>query len=311
MVDCEAAAGTDTAPGTTRHDTKLAVIIPTLGRRDSIRDVIGLLASQTRRPDEVIISAPAPEHVVRISHDGLRVAYAFGRTGLTAQRNQALEKALGSSDVVSFFDDDFLPARDYLETVERLLERHPDWKVVHGRVALDGVRGPGYTVAEGLAALARAEAEKLARPAIVTEHPGAYGCNMSMRAAEIADHRFDERLVLYGWQEDIDFTRRVARSGRIVRTSDLLGVHLGIRSGRLSGVRLGYSQMVNPVYLVRKGTMPLRFACELLGRNLAANLVRSVRPEPYIDRRGRLKGNLVALSHLLRGRIEPEYILRL
>jgi len=48
-----------------------------------------------------------------------------------------------------------------------------------------------------------------------------------------------------------------------------------------------------------------------MGRNLAANILKSLRPEPYVDRRGRLNGNLYGLSHVLRGRIEPEYILKL
>ena len=68
----------------------------------------------------------------------------------------------------------------------------------------------------------------------------------------------------------------------------------GIKAGRVSGKRFGYSQVVNPVYLIRKGTIPRASRCRLMARNLAANLVRSLRPEPYIDRRGRLRGNVLA-----------------
>jgi hypothetical protein len=132
-----------------------------------------------------------------------------------------------------------------------------------------------------------------------------------MRADQIGALRFDERLVLYGWQEDIDFTSQLGRYGRIVSLSSLIGVHLGVKGGRLSGVRHGYSQVINPVYLLRKGTMPVGFAVDLIARNVAANVARCVWPEPYVDRRGRLKGNLLAAYHLLRGRIEPEYVLNL
>jgi hypothetical protein len=48
-----------------------------------------------------------------------------------------------------------------------------------------------------------------------------------------------------------------------------------------------------------------------MGRNILANLVRSLWSESYIDRRGRLRGNLIAIAHVLSGRIEPEYILKL
>jgi hypothetical protein len=46
-------------------------------------------------------------------------------------------------------------------------------------------------------------------------------------------------------------------------------------------------------------------------RNLLANAAKSFWSEPYIDRRGRLRGNMLAAWHLLRGKVEPEYILNL
>ena len=39
--------------------------------------------------------------------------------------------------------------------------------------------------------------------------------------------RFDENLPLYGWLEDVDFCRQLARYGRIVKNIRLIGVHLG------------------------------------------------------------------------------------
>jgi hypothetical protein len=39
--------------------------------------------------------------------------------------------------------------------------------------------------------------------------------------------------------------------------------------------------------------------------------VHSVRPEPFVDRRGRLRGNLLAVLDLVRGRTTPERILEL
>jgi hypothetical protein len=37
-------------------------------------------------------------------------------------------------------------------------------------------------------------------------------------------------------------------------------------------------------------------------------LTRSVSPEPYLDRRGRLYGNLLGLCDILRGRINPRAV---
>jgi hypothetical protein len=47
--------------------------------------------------------------------------------------------------------------------------------------------------------------------------------------------------------EDIDFTSQLKRFGRVVGPSTLIGVHLGAKSGRENGIRLGYSLVANPV----------------------------------------------------------------
>ncbi len=68
---------------------------------------------------------------------------------------------------------------------------------------------------------------------------------------------------------------------------------------------------MNPIYLIGKGTMKRWYGLRLICRNLAANTVKSLNPEPYIDRRGRLKGNLIGFAHVLTRRAHPEYILKL
>lgn len=75
---------------------------------------------------------------------------------------------------------------------------------------------------------------------------------------------------------------------------------------RMAGDRLGYSQVVNPLYMLRKGTMTYRQVLDHLFRNISSNLALAARPEPFIDRRGRLRGNLRGLTDVLRGRLEPE-----
>jgi hypothetical protein len=76
-------------------------------------------------------------------------------------------------------------------------------------------------------------------------------------------------------------------------------------------VFLGYSQIANPVHFLRKGTVDVLPLAKLMTRNILANIIKSVRPEPWIDRRGRLRGNLVAIGDLLRGRCRPGRILEL
>jgi glycosyltransferase involved in cell wall biosynthesis len=292
---------------------KLTVIIPTYGRKALLDRTLTFLEGQSRLPDRVIVTAPDESHVEPRGSAAYELSFVFGGRGLCAQRNRGLDEALGSADIVTFFDDDFLPSADYLRLLEDCFLAHPDIAVVRGEAVVDGAINAGLSFEKGLAALREAERQRALQPSEsdVTDQVGGYGCNMSVRASCIGETRFDERLPLYGWQEDIDFTSQMRSRGRVVGLSTLYGVHLGFKSGRVSGVRLGYSQLANPIYLMRKGTLPSGFAFNLIWRNIAANTVKSFWPEPYIDRRGRLKGNLIAAMHLARGRIDPEYILKL
>ena len=138
-----------------------------------------------------------------------------------------------------------------------------------------------------------------------------YGCNMVLRTAAIGSDRFDEQLPLYGWQEDVDFAARIARRGPLRSTNAFTGVHRGAKGGRTSGVRFGYSQVANIIYLCGKRTMGWRFGLNLLGRNILANHVRMFWPEPWADRRGRACGNWLAFADLMRGRLHPTRILDL
>lgn len=286
-----------------------AVIIPTYGRREVLARLLVWLGKQTKLPDEVILSTTDETQLPDV---GTRfpVSTVFGVKCVSAQRNRGLEKALGRFDVITYLDDDLIPATDYLERAGRALEQNPDWAVVMGNIIWDGATTGEISWADGVETLRTAEACGRTDPRVF-DQVGAQGGNMTIRTAMIGDLRFDERLALYSWQEDIDFTTQLGRRGRIVCLPAIRSAHLAVRGGRTSGIRFGYSQVANPVYLLRKGTMPTDFAMKLIARNIVANVVRSVRPEIHIDRRGRLRGNLIALSHLLKGRVEPEYILEI
>lgn len=290
---------------------RLIVIVVTADRTATLGQALAHLGTQTRLPDLLVVSAPDERHVDRSVSVPFPLVYLFGARGCTAQRNRALDdEALRGADIVVFLDDDFLAAPDYLARVESAFAGHEDWAVLTGRVVADGIKGPGLSFERGIELLAAADDDDPGGHDDMAP-AGAYGCNMAFRAADIRQHRFDERLPLYGWQEDTDFSRLVARGRPIVRLHGLRGVHLGVKRGRVSGVRFGYSQIANPIYLTKKGTGTRRWAARLMGSNVLANVALSFRAERDVDRLGRLRGNLIAVGHWIRGRLDPEYILRL
>jgi len=290
---------------------KIAIAIATAGRRDVLADTIAYLALHAGHADELLICPARPEDVDLAGLDNFPcpARVVAGPLGLPAQRNALIDAT--DADVIVFFDDDFLPAADFVTETERLFAEQSNVVVATGTVLADGILGPGLTHAEGIALLA--QADPAPAPSLLAPTYNAYGCNMAVRLAPVRLHRirFDERLPLYAWLEDVDFSRQLAPYGDIVKASRLQGVHLGTKkSGRSPGKRLGYSQVANRIYIMRKGHMSPLQALHGNLRNIAANLWRSLRPEPWVDRRGRLAGNTLAVWDWLRGRVDPERILR-
>src|SRR5690606_25074727 len=124
---------------------KLAVIIPTIGRSRQVARLLDHLGGQTRLPDEVILSAPAASHIGTLPITAFPVRLAFGPKGLAAQRNTAMAPALGLFDIITFFDDDFVPSADYLRQVEQAFAENDERAVVMGRVVKDGASNAGLS----------------------------------------------------------------------------------------------------------------------------------------------------------------------
>ena len=289
---------------------RLAIGIATRGRAAILGEVLADLALQTRAPDRVIVCHVDAADIAGLPARFPAVEFITAPAGLPRQRNAILDAA-AECDAVLFLDDDFLCAPGYLAVTEQVFGAHPDCVVTTGTVLADGAKGPGIAVEEGRAILA-ADASP-ADPLTVAPHFNGYGCNMALRLAPMRAHalRFDEALPLYAWYEDLDLTRRLGAHGRILRLAGARGVHLGTKSGRVPGVRLGYSQVANAIYLARKGSYPWNRALRSAARNMAMNMLRSFAPEPWVDRRGRLRGNLAALADLLRGRMHPMRVMDL
>ncbi|MBB5666852.1 GT2 family glycosyltransferase [Rhizobium leguminosarum] len=285
---------------------RIALGIASAGRPSILRETIDYLSGLPDQAERLIVCVPVIEDAAGLA-DRREVDVIVGSRGLTAQRNRIIQAAAADTDVLIFLDDDFIPAATFLSRMAAVFAARPDVAIATGEVLADGVLDGGLSMAKALEVLHTAGegAEHVANVY------NAYGCNMAVRLAPVVEHAltFDEQLPLYGWLEDVDFSRSIARHGRSVYVKGARGVHLGVRSGRQPGRRLGYSQVANPVYLIRKGTMSKGRAIAQIGRNILANMSGALLRDRLIDRWGRLKGNLLALSDLLVGRASPSRIL--
>jgi hypothetical protein len=284
---------------------RTAVVVATKGRPQALQRLLQLLERQTLLPSIVVVSATEEADVGTRPQTTMNLQVMLGSPGTSIQRNRALDTLQERCDVVFFFDDDFVPSQYWIERTVRVLQSDPGIAGVSGRVLRDGALSEAVSWEEADRLIGEADGGDPDDE--LSEAPDLYGCNMAFRMSAIgARVRFDERLALYGWLEDKDFSRTAKRSGRLVQCNFLTGVHLGLKSGRVSGRRFGYSQIVNPWYLCHKGTLTTQEAWSNTVRALAINGIKTFRPETFIDRWGRFRGNMVAVRHLLSGICRPE-----
>ncbi|GEB04492.1 glycosyl transferase [Gluconobacter roseus NBRC 3990] len=287
--------------------SRVIVGIATSGRPTVLAELVRQLANQSVQPHRFIISYAKPDDISAIPQtlrDSLKIEFVTGHMGLTTQRNVILDH-MSDEDILLFFDDDFFPHPTYIAKIIECFWNNPDVLGATGSLLADGAKGPGLEIED---ANRLNETAHIMAISPVEDVFNTYGCNMAFRCDAIKrlGARFDENLPLYSWYEDMDFSRSLLPYGRIVQVNGARGVHLGNKTGKGSGIRLGYSQIINCIYLARKGTYPWSHALKSAGRHFLINAVKSLKPEPYVDRRGRLRGNLIGIGDLLRNRITPE-----
>jgi len=293
--------------------SKIAVVIATRGRPDIVAATVKRLLDQSLVPDHIYVIGSQASDIAMLKPIKGKVTTLVGRVGSAHQRNDGLSLTGKRYDIIVFFDDDFIPSHYWIERMAEVFDTKADVIGLSGIILDDGTKTAGISVSDADAMVKRQDHEVGATQIVSNSfaHGGNVGCNMAYRNSAIGSIRFDENLPRYAWLEDSDFRAQVERKGYFARASDLWGVHLGHKHGRSSGVTLGYAQIANSVYLARKGTVPKSYIARMLIRNFAANALKSLKPEPYVDRRGRLKGNLTALRDLLRGKLSPKRILEM
>lgn len=288
---------------------KISALICTLGRPDVLHDTVQGILEQTEPVHEILIGTPGLGNVLPATLQLPRVRLLLTALGSTRQRNACLDQLAPDAELVAFFDDDVELAPDFLACMSALFRERPELIASSGTLLHDG----GIDVFCSRVN-ARAKCREAAsswtpcRPVRTKPLRSAYGCQMVFRADRARAVRFDEELPLYAWLEDADFSHAATKDRMApVTNCDALAVHLGARGGRVAGQRLGFSQIVNPVYLWRKARVfPLHhFVIQFWLRCLVGNCLGLFTGEPQEDRPGRLLGNIKGLLHILRGNCRP------
>ena len=125
-----------------RQDWDVSVTICTHNRHRTLRDALESVLSQRVHDGlryEVLVvdnnstdeTRQVVEHVMALGHTNLRYLFE-GRQGLSYARNAAVSAA--RSRIVAFTDDDVRVASDWVATIKRELDAHPEVDCVGGKV---------------------------------------------------------------------------------------------------------------------------------------------------------------------------------
>jgi GT2 family glycosyltransferase/SAM-dependent methyltransferase len=240
----------------------ISVVLCTYRRPSSVARFLDSIAVQTRRPDELIVVDASPdaetERVAAARCAGCRTDYwrvDGALRGLTRQRNFALQRV--GHNLVAFFDDDVVLEPTCLEELERA-HRISDgiagvgcfaetftpptrlWRIRRALRMVPHLR-PGSYTASGISIPWRF----LAPTDRLVDGDWLPGCAMMVKTRAAREVRFDETLVGYAQGEDLDFSLRLRRRGRLVMAGAARCRHLHEPAGRPDALRLGQMEIWN------------------------------------------------------------------
>lgn len=304
--------------------------ICTLSRPDSVRQCLESIAGQTRPPDQVVIvdasAGDATENAVRAAAQAWRsvspivyVRVDSSRSGLTRQRNLAL--ALTNRRLVGFFDDDVTLGPECLAELERAhrdggakvagvgarVEREEDgprlvWRVRRLLRVVPSLE-PGRYCRSGMStpwSLVRQEDG-------VLEGDWLPGYAMMWQTSLARELQFDEGLAGYAQSEDLEFSLRAGRRGKILLACAARVADAHAPAGRPDAFRMGYMAIYNRFLVHRRGLADrtgrdvawFAYAWTIDTLLLARHLVHPRRFRATLSQVG---GRMTAAIHLLAGR---------
>jgi len=268
------------------HDTGSApslrpgctVVICTYRRAESLKGFLESLRGQDLRPDSlVVVDASPDEETQRIfTSDPLLDSVAgcvlyfrvTGRwKGLTRQRNFSLGWV--GTDLLVFFDDDVELMPGCLREMVRVIRDGGAAVVGVGAVVQNEGPDPSrrrvWRLRRRLGIVETIEPGRYSRSGMSTPWgalPGDVpplegdwlpGCGMMWRTETAARLRFNDAFEGYSLGEDVDFSLRARRHGKLVMAPAARLMHLQPPAGRLDDYRLGYFTIYNRYQVHRRG----------------------------------------------------------
>jgi len=229
-------------------EQKISVIIPTLHRLNSLREMLHSLLNQTVLPDEVIIVDQSKNDEskfmveelfndykkVGVNNVVLKYIHNPNLTGAAQARNKGIEEAIG--DIVFFFDDDVILEKDYTYETMMVYRDYPNVAGIGGVIINYNFLNNFFiklfnnVFRQGVFKDCRGELfanyKSYSTPIAIDRLSG--GCasyKKSVIEFERFDESFDNILNGYSFGEDIELSLRISRNYQLLITPKAMLVH--------------------------------------------------------------------------------------
>ena len=214
------------------------VVVCTRNRPSDMERLLLNLASLSSVPPVLVIDSSDDQRTRQLvettgQNPALRIRYAHTAAGLTLQRMEGVRRLAPETEVVHFVDDDVVLEPEYFSAMEGIFDENLGVLGVGGLITnlpahrvnltrqlfcLDS-RAGGRVLRSGVNVLVFAADE----PRTVD---WLSGCSMSYRRSVFERLSFDLQMTGYSLGEDVDFSYRVGRVGRLVVTPNARLTHL-------------------------------------------------------------------------------------
>jgi GT2 family glycosyltransferase len=245
------------------------VIICTRNRREDLEEALSSLRQQSRQPELVTIvdssdASESQELIGRIQGEvGFQLRYCRSLPGLPLQRNVGIRMSRG--DVLHFIDDDVILDPGYLAALAKSFEdsddaltgagglivnqepRSPRW---WWRLALLDSKRQGVVLPSGVNIMVSSASSGF-------DVEWLSGCSMSYRRSTFDTVKFDESLAGYALMEDVDFSLRASKLGRLALVPSALLVHKVSQVGRWDQEQRTRTAIYRRAWFVKKN-LPMR-----------------------------------------------------
>lgn len=207
-----------------------AVVVATYNRLPVILDFLYSLRRQTEQPQELIIVDSSDKKLIeeplfcelfsRVQFPVTQLIYVHTLPGAAYQRNVGADHS--TADIIHFPDDDTVLDANYLERMNMMFQRCPEY--AGGMGSVKGVapqKMNRYRLLRMLFFLQRDNARGTFTISGMPTHTYGNsgfaqvevlgGCCMAYRGAIFKQYKFDESLGRYSYMEDCDLSYRVSR----------------------------------------------------------------------------------------------------